>query len=190
MRTRIGLLLVLLLTAGCVRQPGPQLQALIDRQAIDQLVAGDYPHALDSRDWDAYVAHFAQDGELTLGPQTARGHAEIKALLEGLPPERINHVISNLSYEIDGDTATGGSYWQDIGLVNGAPGVAVAGHYEDTLRKIDGEWKFAKRAIVIDFPAPASEAADAVDTADTADAADTADTADAADTADKADKAE
>lgn len=154
MKTRIGLLVVLPLTAACAPQSDPQLQTLADRQAIDQLVAGDYPRALDAQDWDAYLSHFTEDAELALGPQTAHGHAEIRQLLEGLPGARINHVISNLSYEIDGDTATGGSYWEDIGLVDGAPGVAVAGHYEDTLRKADGEWKFTRRAIVIDFAAP------------------------------------
>lgn len=158
MKTRIGLVVILLLAAGCARQPDEQLLAVADRQAIDQLVAGDYPRALDSGDWDAYVANFTEDGELSLGPQTARGHSQIRELLEGLPPERINHVISNLSYEIDGDTATGGAYWEDIGLVNGAPGVAVAGHYEDILRKVDGRWKFSKRAIVIDFAAPGPDA--------------------------------
>ena len=42
--------------------------------------------------------------------------------------------------------------------MDSAPGVVVAGHYEDTLRKVDGAWKFAKRSIVIEFvptPAPA-----------------------------------
>ena len=38
---------------------------------------------------------------------------------------------------------------------NGAPGVVVAGHYDDTLRKVDGRWLFSKRAIVIDYAAPA-----------------------------------
>lgn len=154
MKTSIALLLVLVFGAGCAPQPDSRLAAVMDRQAIDQLVAGDYPRALDAHDWDAYVATFTEDGELSLGQQDAHGRAEIKKLLEGLPNEKINHVISNLSYRIDGDTATGGAYWQDIGLVNGAPGVAVAGHYNDSLRKVNGEWKFTKRAIVIDFAAP------------------------------------
>jgi hypothetical protein len=29
--------------------------------------------------------------------------------------------------------------------------VVAAGHYEDTLRKTNGAWKFSKRAIVIEF---------------------------------------
>jgi ketosteroid isomerase-like protein len=151
MKIRTAFLLVAPLAAACAPQPDSRLEALLDRQAIDQLVAGDYPRALDAHDWDAYVANFTDDGELSLGPQAAKGHEEMKKLLEGLGDERINHVISNLSYRVDGDTATGGSYWQDIGLVNGAPGVIVAGHYDDTVRKVDGEWKFASRSIVIDF---------------------------------------
>lgn len=161
MKASIGLAIALFIVAGCTPQPDARVQALIDRQAIDQLVEGDYPRALDAHDWDAYVSHFTADGELSLGPQTAKGRAEIKQLVEALPDERINHVISNLSYRIQGDSATGGAYWQDIGLVNGAPGVAVAGHYDDALRKVDGEWMFAKRAIVIDFMA-GSDDADAV----------------------------
>jgi ketosteroid isomerase-like protein len=165
MKTRVALLIVAPLAAACAPQADPRLEGLIDRQAIDQLVAGDYPRALDAHDWDAYLAHFTDDGELTLGPQAAKGHDEMRKLLEGLGDERIDHVITNLSYRIDGDSATGGAYWQDIGLVNGAPGVVVAGHYDDTLRKVDGEWKFAKRSIVIDFmSAPAAP----VDSADSA----------------------
>lgn len=139
----------------------PRTAAVAERQAIDQLVEGDYPRALDAHDWQAYAGMFTEDGTLSLGNQTAKGRAEIMKLVGALPADRINHVISNLSYKIQGDSATGGAYWQDIGLVDGAPGVAVAGHYDDTLRKVGGEWKFEKRAIVIDFMRPAPPAAPA-----------------------------
>ena len=33
-----------------------------------------------------------------------------------------------------------------------AAGVIVAGHYDDSLRKVNGAWKFTKRSIVIDHP--------------------------------------
>lgn len=149
---------VLLAAAGCqptARSPDPGLARVLDRQAIEQLLAGDYPHALDSRNFDAYAALFTEDGELTLQGNTAKGRAAIKEFVAALPPEpRVMHPISNLSYEIAGDTAMGGAYWQDIGLVNGAPGVLVAGRYEDTLRKENGEWRIAKRNIVIEFAPP------------------------------------
>jgi ketosteroid isomerase-like protein len=151
--------------AGCqpaAEGPDPDVARLLDRQAIEQLLAGDYPHALDSRDFDAYAALFTEDGELTLQGQTAKGRAAIEAFVAALPPEpRVMHPISNLSYTIEGGTAKGGAYWQDIGLVGGTPGVLVAGRYEDTLRKVDGVWRIATRNIVIEFaptppPAPAS----------------------------------
>ena len=146
---------VAVVAAACQQQqpPDPRVAALAERQAIDQLVAGDYPRALDASDWDAYVATYTEDGELVLLGNSSKGRAAIKSFLAAQPAgERVIHVISNLSYKITGDTATGGAYWQDVGNVNGAPGVVVAGHYDDSLRKVNGAWKFAKRSIVIDFP--------------------------------------
>ena len=150
----ISLAVAILATACQQRQPpDPRIAALAERQAIDQLVAGDYPRALDASDWDAYAATYTEDGELMLQGVSSKGRAAIKSFLAAQPAgSRINHVISNLSYKIDGDTATGGAYWQDIGNVNGAPGVIVAGHYDDSLRKVNGAWKFTKRSIVFDFP--------------------------------------
>ena len=148
-------LAVAVLASACQPQqpPDSRIAALAERQAIDQLVAGDYPRALDASDWDAYVATYTEDGELLLQGVTSKGRTAIKSFLAAQPAgPRINHVITNLSYKIDGDTATGGAYWQDICNVNGAPGVIVAGHYDDSLRKVNGAWKFTKRSIVIDHP--------------------------------------
>jgi hypothetical protein len=44
-----------------------RLQKIEDRQAIEQLLMGDYPRALDSGDWAAYAALFAKDGTLIMG---------------------------------------------------------------------------------------------------------------------------
>ena len=152
-----------LLAAGCQQAQSPaaadpRIAALVERQAIDQLIAGDYPHALDHQDWKTYASYFTEDGELKLGEQTAKGREGIVTFLSGLPTdERVIHVISNSSYAVDvaAGTATGGAYWQDIGMYQDHPAVVAAGHYEDTLRKIDGAWKFATRAIVIEFvPTP------------------------------------
>jgi ketosteroid isomerase-like protein len=153
-----ALALLFAAAAGC--QPAatgsdPNVARLLDRQAIEQLLAGDYPHALDTRNFDAYAALFTEDGELTLQGNTAKGRAAIKEFVGALPAEpRVVHPINNLSYTIDGDTAKGGAYWQDVGLVNGAPGILIAGRYEDTLRKVDGAWRIATRSIVIEFAPP------------------------------------
>jgi uncharacterized protein (TIGR02246 family) len=145
-------------TAGCqpaAPGPDPNVARLADRQAIEQLIAGTYPNALDTRDFDAYAALYTEDGELSLQGNTVKGRAAIKEFVAALPAEpRVIHPITNLSYAVDGDTATGGAYWQDVGLVNGSPGVVIAGRYEDTLRKVNGQWQIAKRSIVIEFAPP------------------------------------
>ena len=151
MRPLRFLALVAVVTAGCqqAQAPDPRIAAVADRLAIDQLVAGDYPRALDAHNWDAYVATFTNDGELVLGESHTKGHDAMKGFLGGLPADpKVIHVISNLSYEIKGDVATGGAYWQDIG-VGDEHGVLAAGHYVDGLRKVNGAWKFTKREIVV-----------------------------------------
>lgn len=147
-----------LLATACQPPPDPNLARLLDRQAIDQLIAGDYPRALDAHDYAAYAALFTEDGELTLQGQSAKGRRAVQDFVAALPTEpRVIHVISNSSYRIEGNTATGGAYWQDIGNVGTSVGVLVAGRYEDTLRKVEGEWRIAKRDIVIEF-LPTSQA--------------------------------
>jgi 3-phenylpropionate/cinnamic acid dioxygenase small subunit len=143
-----------------------RLAAAEDRAAIEKLVTGDYPRALDQRNWKEYAALFTADGALTMRTTTVTGPAEIEKYFvnfrspsaSGPPPKpgeiRTLHVVTNLSFRIEGNTATGGAYWQTIGLSGGRTAVLSAGHYEDVLRKQGGQWKFAKRAIVSDLAPP------------------------------------
>jgi hypothetical protein len=144
-----------------------RLTAAEDRAAIEKLVTGDYPRALDQRKWKEYAALFTADGALTMRTTTVTGPAEIEKYFvnfrspsaSGPPPKpgeiRTLHIVTNLSFRIDGDTAVGGAYWQTIGLSEGRAAVLSAGHYEDVLKKQSGHWKFARRAIVSDLaPAP------------------------------------
>src|SRR5262245_56509484 len=76
-----ALTLVTVAAAGCqpaATGPDPNVARLLDGQAIQQLLAGDYPHALDTRDFDAYARLFTEDGELTLQGNTAKGRTAIK----------------------------------------------------------------------------------------------------------------
>ena len=156
-----SLALIAALAGPAVAAPSTEarLKAGEDRQAIDQLVGGDYVRALDGRHWDDYAATFTQDGQLAVFGTTMNGRAGILKYFNtpaNLPPpadaqHRIRHIISNLSYRIEGDHASGGAYWQDVGVAaNGSPAVLSAGHYEDELRIEGGRWKFSKRTIVTD----------------------------------------
>jgi hypothetical protein len=142
------------------------LQAIGERQAIEQLLTGDYPRALDQRRWADYAALFTSDAKLTFAGRTLEGPAAIEKFFvnftspsSAVPPPRPGeirtlHIVSNLSFKIAGDSAVGSAYWQTIGLSDGHPAVLSAGHYEDVLKKVGGQWKFAKRVIASDLASP------------------------------------
>lgn len=150
-----------------------RLAAAEDRAAIEKLMTGDYPRALDQRRWADYAALFTSDGALTMRTTTVTGPAEIeKYFVNFRPPNstapppkpgeiRTLHIVTNLNFTITGDTAVGGAYWQTIGMQDGHTAVLSAGHYEDVLKKQSGKWKFAKRAIVSDLSPPPRAAATA-----------------------------
>lgn len=146
-----------------------RLQKIEDRQAIEQLLMGDYPRALDSGNWAAYAALFAKDGSLIMGGGSTKltGPAAIQEYFSArprpaaaaqsacpVPPggHTSEHVVNNLTLQINGDMATDQAYWQTIVTRDCKSVVAGAGHYEDVLKREDGRWKFLKREIIDDIP--------------------------------------
>jgi len=149
-----------------------RLTAIEDHQAITDLVVGAYPRALDEQRLNDYGALFTADGEMIVGDvvgQNPGGDREVlvdagrvrscaihwyavEAAHAQAQGARDPHIISNPYYKIEGDTATGGAYWTEVKVVNGQTQVIGTGHYEDVLRKVNGQWKFAKRKIVRDVP--------------------------------------
>jgi SnoaL-like domain len=173
----VSLFVVLALLAGPVRAADSveaRLAALEDRQAINNLVVGAYPRALDEGRLHDYADLFTSDGELILGSITLKGPAAIEKFLSTpgafdekpkpgerpkppspLPvPHQIPHIISNPSYTITGNTAVGGAYWTEVTMVSGHAQVIGMGRYKDELRKVNGQWEFAKREIMRDVPPP------------------------------------
>ncbi|MGD0101822.1 MAG: nuclear transport factor 2 family protein [Acidobacteriota bacterium] len=148
-----------------------RLTAIEDHQAITDLVVGAYPRALDEQRLNDYGALFTADGEMIVGDIVVKTPAAIVKFLStpgvfdrpkpgavSKPPtplakaREVPHIISNPYYKIEGNTATGGAYWTEVKLVNGQTQVIGTGHYEDVLRKVNGQWKFAKRKIMRDVP--------------------------------------
>lgn len=133
-----------------------------DRAAIEQLEA-EYLFAMDWGDAESYANCFAPEGVLEWARGRAVGPAEIqkevgrfKALITQVygtdskgQPVRLRHFITNQVLYIHGDTAKGRAYWFEF--ANNGPGDAPLagsyGHYEDDLRKVDGQWKFVRRHI-------------------------------------------
>jgi ketosteroid isomerase-like protein len=134
---------------GTVEQ---RLQRLEDTEAVRSLLIA-YGRALDARDFKAYGQLFAKDGTWKGGMGSATSPEGIaKMVQEGFGRmsraqyENSNHVMSSLDINVDGDTAKAWSRW--LWVVQGSDGkprVERAGHYEDSLIRENGQWKFKSR---------------------------------------------
>jgi hypothetical protein len=173
--------LVIFISAGSLNAAESlesRIQFLEDQYAIEQLVVVKYGNALDAFDGKAYAALFTSDGVLDLVGNVFSGTAEIEGMFDnpasmGPPPKPgeepvdfempvpelgrivMQHVITNTSFQIEGNRASGRSYYQEVTTVEGKAQIVNSGHYDDILRKENGLWKFERRNIIQDNP-PAS----------------------------------
>jgi hypothetical protein len=152
--------------ATSVEALAARLQTLEDLEEIRNLLVA-YGRSLDSRDFRAYSQLFTKDGEwsggmgtVTGGPQaiydfmTSRiGGARQGGGGSGQGGGSSYHIMSNFKIDVNGDTATASSRWTFVTAARG-PGINLAGTYEDTLVRENGEWKFKKRQAFNDVTAP------------------------------------
>ncbi|HSG33157.1 MAG TPA: nuclear transport factor 2 family protein, partial [Sphingomonadaceae bacterium] len=118
---------------------------------------------------EEYAGLFTQDGEIAVGElvvvkghdallgQAERDHERYSIELpNGETTSLMRHLISNTVVgTIDGDHATGTSYVTTI-IRDGevGPKILSIGRYLDTFVREKGQWKIARRTIVIDFGNP------------------------------------
>ena len=133
-----------------------------DRAEIVNL-SNHYMVAVDAGDIATVIDTWAEDGVLDWVGGVEHGRAEIEAamsrfggagIMGTLPADatdrrRTRHQIINHVVNVDGDTATSFAYW--FAMTNNTTHRQVEllymGHYEDELRREDGEWKFTKRTV-------------------------------------------
>ena len=133
------------------------LELLIDRAEISDVFSR-YAMAVDTRDWALFRTCFTDDVEFdvtSLSPGVIIHGAD--QLVEGSKQlfetvETSQHIITNHSHQIDGDTAKSTSYLQAQHVGNGGFGgdqYILAGYYSyDMLRTEDG-WKIKKYKLTI-----------------------------------------
>jgi len=137
----------------------------VDRAEIEDLQAR-YLFAIDYFDWDAYVATFAEDGELEFASGTSKGRAAIREAVtrfsEGIgrfyhtadgKPAKLRHIILQTAIRVEGDRAWSRSQWLEMANhgPNDEPKIGTYGIYEDELKRVDGRWLFAKRRVLNEF---------------------------------------
>jgi SnoaL-like domain len=137
-----------------------RIQRLEDIEEI-RTVLIDYGRYLDAHDLVSYSNLFATDGEWVGGFGTGKGPAGVLALMQKnlgatatSRPGSTYHLLTNFLIDVHGDTATAWSRWNFV--VTGAdnsPKIMYGGHYDDTLVRESGHWKFKKRVAVNDIPA-------------------------------------
>ena len=136
-----------------------------DRAEIEDLMAR-YLFAIDYSDWDAYVATFAPDGELTFASGTSKGRDAIRAAVtkfsEGIgrfyhtadgKPAKLRHIILQSVIRVEGNRAWARTQWLEMANhgEGDQPKIGTYGVYEDEVVKMGGQWLFAKRNVLNEF---------------------------------------
>lgn len=136
-----------------------------DRAEIEDLMAR-YMFAIDYFDWDAYVATFAPDGELTFASGTSRGREAIRTAVTNFSqgigrfyhtadgqPAKLRHVLLNSSIRVEGDRAWASTLWLE--MANHGPNdemkMGTYGLYQDEFVRLDGRWLISKRNVLNEF---------------------------------------
>jgi hypothetical protein len=139
------------------------IQDLLDRQALHQL-AMRYARSADRRDYAGFGEIFSPEGRIAVHRGDAFGTEPLYALegrdtiverMRGLEQyECTNHVVSNQSVEIDGDTASGETYcmahhlYREDGI---AMDLTMAVRYQDRFVRRAGRWLFSERRLAVDW---------------------------------------
>ncbi len=138
-----------------------RLQRLEDREEIRQLLK-DYGRFLDQRDFASFSGLFAEkDGEWIGGMGKAKGSAAIRKLMDETIGQNKDgqisgpnvHLFTNEMIRINGAEATATTKWIFVVQSNDKqPRPLLLGHYEDTLVREQGRWKFLRRIVHGDIP--------------------------------------
>lgn len=140
-----------------------RLRRLEDCEEIRQLLV-DYGRTLDQRNFAGFSKLFAYNAEYTGGGGTAvtKGPAAIARLLEDTfrkNPTGVGspnfHIFANESIRVRGDEAVAVSKGMFVvpGLSN-RPEVIMLATYNNVLTRENGRWKFKRRVVHGDIPAP------------------------------------
>ena len=122
-----------------------------DEHAIRALVY-EYAYRLDAGDLEGLAAMFEHAGLGAVGiPGRARGIEGARANYSGViihedGTPRTQHVITNVTISVEGDGATGRSYFTVLQQLDDFPlQPIIAGGYHDRYGRIDGRWWFTER---------------------------------------------
>jgi len=125
-----------------------------DREQIRELYAR-YAIFVDSSRFDDWVNCFTHDGTFEsplmgkfTGPTEL--HRFTRQYHESWAGGGVRHMMVNVSFDVQGDTATGTCCLIYFKVHDGKSEYLLTGGYHDTLRKENGEWRYTHRKVYID----------------------------------------
>ncbi len=139
-----------------------RLRLIEDQDEIRELLIA-YGRDFDKRDFVAYSNLFASDGVWVGGAEGSRPYTGPAAIREFVtktyPPSSYPgsyHIMSSLSVQVLGENiAQAWSRWTYVVLgSDGKPTPFAGGHYEDTLVREAGAWKFKRRQVFAETKQP------------------------------------
>ena len=125
-----------------------------DREAIRELYAR-YAHTIDNARYGEWLDCFTEDG--VFESQRFGRHSGVQGLRrftaiyrESLGGAQVRHVITNVSFQVDGERGSGGCYLVYYHCKDGKVQQTAVGYYRDKLRKAGGKWRFESRQVALD----------------------------------------
>ena len=168
----LGLLVLLFLALVCITTgvkaqaaptaQSPEVSALIDRAAIENLMVDYYSHIGNSS--FNFGQYFVKDGVLDVNGIVAKGAEQIKALYvrasggsaaapkqdpNAPPPGMFIMQLTNLKVEVKGNTATADMFWSSVEskTLISPPSVTEYGTDHTELVKQNGHWLIKHRVV-------------------------------------------
>ena len=137
---------------------------LEDKFAIEERIAV-YNHTLDQGRFEEYLACWCEDGVFDglegpyVGKPAIRRFTESYDERYRLRLNGLKHFTVNIVSQIDGAHAKSSSHLQLVSTGPKGARILFTGRYEDELRRVDGQWLFARRKLHQDMPVLAAKTA-------------------------------
>ena len=131
--------------------------AIEDKIAIEELIAR-YNQSLDGGDYPTWVACWSDDavldgmGRLLTGKAQIQGFADAYEATYRSKYHALKHYTVNILSKVQGDMATTSAYLQLVHTGEKGVQILFTGRYEDTLKRLDGQWQFTRRKLHQDMP--------------------------------------
>jgi ketosteroid isomerase-like protein len=130
-----------------------QLRELIDRQAIHDVILR-YCRGVDRLDRELVLSAYHPDaiddhGIFVGGPEA---FADYFSAFHGSQQTATQHIITNHTCELDGDTAHCETYWLFAAMNREGPALSLGGgRYIDRMERRGGRWAIAQRKCLYDW---------------------------------------